>query len=71
MLIVLVVRQGVGMIVTLPSKRYRVPLFRTDSDNDGNPDACDDCSLPGYINCDGIVNLLDQALLALHWLETI
>ena len=22
------------------------------------------------INCDGIVNLLDQALLALHWLET-
>ena len=30
------------------------------------------CSaLPGDINCDGIVNLLDQALLALHWLETI
>jgi parallel beta-helix repeat protein len=29
------------------------------------------CSiLPGDINCDGIVNLLDQALLALHWLET-
>jgi parallel beta-helix repeat protein len=28
-------------------------------------------SLPGDINCDGIVNLLDQALLALHWLETI
>jgi hypothetical protein len=27
MLIVLVVRQGVGMIVTLPFKRYRVPLF--------------------------------------------
>ena len=23
------------------------------------------------INCDGIVNLLDQALLALHWLEMI
>ena len=29
-----------------------------------------DCILPGDINCDGIVNLLDQALLALHWLET-
>jgi len=29
------------------------------------------CSiLPGDINCDGIVNLLDQALLASHWLET-
>jgi hypothetical protein len=41
-----------------------------DSDDDGTPDACDDCSLPGDINCDGIVNLLDQALLALHWLET-
>jgi hypothetical protein len=41
-----------------------------DSDNDGEPDACDTCSLPGDINCDGIVNLLDQALLALHWLET-
>jgi len=27
--------------------------------------------LEGDINCDGIVNLLDQALLALHWLETI
>jgi len=27
MLIVLVVRQGVGMIVTLAFKRYRVPLF--------------------------------------------
>ena len=26
--------------------------------------------LEGDINCDGIVNLLDQALLALHWLET-
>ena len=24
----------------------------------------------GDINCDGIVNLLDQALLAEHWLET-
>jgi len=41
-----------------------------DSDGDGVPDACDACSLPGDINCDGIVNLLDQALLALHWLET-
>ena len=29
-----------------------------------------DCGIPGDINCDGIVNLLDQALLALHWLET-
>ena len=29
------------------------------------------CSaLPGDINCDGIVNLLDLSLLALHWLET-
>jgi hypothetical protein len=27
--------------------------------------------LPGDINCDGIVNLLDLSLLALHWLETI
>ena len=26
--------------------------------------------LEGDINCDGIVNLLDHALLALHWLET-
>jgi len=33
--------------------------------------ACDDCILSGDINCDGIVNLIDQALLALHWLETI
>jgi parallel beta-helix repeat protein len=41
-----------------------------DSDNDGEPDACDTCTLPGDINCDGFVNLLDQALLALHWLET-
>ena len=30
-----------------------------------------DCILSGDINCDGIVNLIDQALLALHWLETI
>jgi predicted outer membrane repeat protein len=42
-----------------------------DSDNDGNPDACDDCILPADINCDGMVDLVDQALLALHWLETI
>jgi hypothetical protein len=42
-----------------------------DSGDDGTPDACDDCTLPGDINCDGIVNLLDQALLALHCLETI
>jgi hypothetical protein len=41
-----------------------------DSDNDGEPDACDTCSLPGDHNCDGIVNLLDLSLLALHWLET-
>jgi len=34
------------------------------------PDACDTCSLPGDHNCDGIVNLLDLSLLALHWLET-
>ena len=27
--------------------------------------------LPGDHNCDGIVNLLDLSLLALHWLETI
>jgi hypothetical protein len=26
--------------------------------------------LEGDINCDGIVNLLDLSLLALHWLET-
>jgi hypothetical protein len=42
-----------------------------DSDGDGEPDACDTCSLPGDHNCDGIVNLLDLALLAHHWLETI
>jgi len=42
-----------------------------DSDGDGVPDACDTCNLPGDINCDGIVNLLDLSLLALHWLETI
>jgi hypothetical protein len=42
-----------------------------DSDGDGEPDACDTCILPGDINCDGIVNLLDLSLLALHWLETI
>ena len=41
-----------------------------DSDNDGTPDACDDCILPGDHNCDGIVNLLDLSLLALHWMET-
>jgi hypothetical protein len=30
------------------------------------------CSaLPGDINCNGIVNLLDLSLLAQHWLETI
>ena len=28
-----------------------------------------DCAIPADINCDGIVNLTDQALLALHWLE--
>ena len=27
--------------------------------------------IPGDHNCDGIVNLLDLSLLALHWLETI
>jgi parallel beta-helix repeat protein len=42
-----------------------------DSDGDGTPDACDVCSLPGDINCDGIVNLLDLALLAHHWMEKI
>jgi len=45
-------------------------LVGPDSDKDGIPDACDKCSLPGDINCDGIVNLHDLKLLALHWLET-
>ncbi len=27
-------------------------------------------AVPGDVNCDGIVNLLDQALLAAHWLAT-
>jgi predicted outer membrane repeat protein len=35
-----------------------------------SPDPCEN-AIPGDINCDGTVNLLDQALLALHWLETI
>jgi parallel beta-helix repeat protein len=42
-----------------------------DVDDDGTPDACDSCILVGDINCDGIVNELDFALMALHWLETI
>ena len=29
-----------------------------------------DCNLPGDINCDGVVNLLDLALLAGNWLKT-
>jgi hypothetical protein len=41
-----------------------------DIDTDGVPDGCDICNLPGDHNCDGIVNLLDLALLAHHWLET-
>ena len=42
-----------------------------DGDNDGIPDACDECSLIGDINCDGTVDLSDQAMLAMHWLETL
>ena len=38
-----------------------------DSDGDRVFDDIDTCSLPGDINCGGIVNLLD---LALHWMET-
>jgi len=41
-----------------------------DSDGDGFCDNIDACGLPGDINCDSIVNLLDLSLLALHWLET-
>ena len=42
-----------------------------DTDGDGLPDACDACTLLGDINCDGMVNLLDLRLVALHWLETL
>jgi hypothetical protein len=40
----------------------------TDNDSDFVPDGCDLCSVIGDINCDGMVNLIDQALLAGNWL---
>lgn len=58
----------------VPDGSDRCPGFDDqglDEDNDGTPDACDDCSLIGDINCDGIVNEVDFALIAQNWLETL
>ena len=41
---------------------------KADIDFDGIADGCDRCSLVGDINCDGVVNLADLALLAGNWL---
>ena len=41
-----------------------------DADGDGIPNGCDGCSLvPGDVNCDNKVDLLDLAMIAEYWLE--
>ena len=40
-----------------------------DTDRDGIGDACDSCTRCADLNCDGIINLGDFALMALLWLE--